>query len=84
MMAPRMGVTIEKELARLIARIMTLAHTIAKPLEEQVEAGSTLVAQAEARRSISTIGTVADVVLEQSLTAVIAISDQSRAWLGDG
>ena len=79
MMAPRMGVTIEKVLARLIKSSAILAHTIAKPLEEQVEAGSTLMTQAEPRRSISTIGTVADVVLEQSLTAVVATSDQSRA-----
>jgi len=58
---------------------VTLAHTIAEPLEEQVEAGSTLVAQAKPRRSISTIRTVADVVLEQSLTTIVAKLDQSRA-----
>jgi hypothetical protein len=83
-MAPRIGVTVQNVLASLIAMIVTLAHTIAEPLEEQVEAGSSLVAQAKPRCSISTIGAVADVVLEQSLTAVVAISDQSRAWFGDG
>ena len=61
-----------------------LAHTVAKPLEEEVEARSTLVAEAESRRSISTIGTVADVVLEQSLTAIVAKIHQSRAWSQDG
>jgi hypothetical protein len=57
------------------------AHTIAKPLEEEVQASSTLVAQTKTRRSISTIGTVADVVLEQSLTAIVAKFYQSRALL---
>jgi hypothetical protein len=61
-----------------------LAYTIAKPLEEEVEASSTLVAQAKSRRSISTIGTVADVVLEQSLTAIVAVFCQSRALLEGG
>jgi hypothetical protein len=79
-----MGVTVEKLLARLIVSSARLAHTIAKPLEEQVEAGSTLVTQAKPRRSISTSRTVVDVVLEQSLTAIVAIFDQSRAWLRDG
>jgi len=43
-MAPRMGVTVEKMLARLNASSVALAHTIAEPLEEEVEAGSALVA----------------------------------------
>jgi hypothetical protein len=76
-----MGVTVETELVRLLASFMMLAHTIAEPLEEEVEASSTLVAQAKSRRSISTIGTVADVVLEQSLTAIVANFHQSRSLL---
>jgi hypothetical protein len=71
-------------LASFITSSVTLAHTIAKPLEVEVEASGTLVAQAKSRRSISTVGTVADVVLEQSLTAIVAKSDQSRAWLQHG
>jgi hypothetical protein len=55
-----------------------MALTIAEPLEEEVETGSTLVAKAKTRSSISTIWTVADVVLEQSLTSVVAKSRQSR------
>ena len=60
-----------------------LAHTVAKPLEEEVQAISTLVAEAESRRSISTIGTVADVVLKQSLTSIVAKFSQSRPLLAN-
>jgi len=74
MMAPRMGVTGETTLARCIAMTVTLARTIAKPLEEEIEASGTLVAEAKTRSTISTVGTVADVVLEQSLTAIVAMS----------
>ena len=60
---------------------MILAHTIAEPLEEEVETRSTLVAEAQARRSISAIGTVANVVLEQSLAAIVAKLCQSCLFM---
>lgn len=44
MMAPRMGVTGEKALARLFGSPAVLAHTIAEPLEEEVEASGALMA----------------------------------------
>ena len=40
------------------------ALTITEPLEEEIEAGGALVSQSQSRCSISSVGTVADVVLE--------------------
>ena len=44
-------------------------HTVAEPLEEQVETSGALVTEAKTRSTVSTTGTVVDVVLEETLAA---------------
>lgn len=48
-----------------------MGRTIAKPLEEQVEACSALVTETETRSAISAIGPVVDIVLEQALATIV-------------
>jgi hypothetical protein len=46
-------------------------HTIAEPLEEQVETGGALVTESKTSSAISTVGAVVDVVLEKTLTSIV-------------
>ena len=49
-------------------------RTIAEPLEEQVETGGTLVTESKTGSAISAVGTVVDVVLEETLASVVGES----------
>lgn len=50
---------------------MIIPHTIAKPLEEQVQSCRSLVTHSETLRAIDSIGVIADVVLEKTLRTIV-------------
>ena len=56
-------------------------HTVAEPLEEEIEASSGLVAQAQTWSTIRAIRPVVDVVLEETLGAVVC---EALGQLDDG